>query len=471
MKRHELMKRPAAGGRGLASRLGIVLAASVVALVPSLCNAQVVAMDQVEKAVLAEDWEGAAQLLEGVSSDVAKSPDPVPRLVKGHVCLRLNRNNESVCLFLSVVTPEDLEACRLWAEKLVAGNENSAIARYFLGDVQSRLHKYPEAIATFTKGLQLKEGHPLIHNARGVAYAHNGQLARARVDFAEATNNPHVHLADAYANLGAFRIQRKDGAEAALEALNAALRVSPDFALALHERGCVRVVLKQTEDASKDFARALENAGCAAGMLSDDLLNCLAFTGTAPANRETIVRAIRENKLGTTFKTDLDLHVRMFEQQELNFLDRHNATVDIWDKFNSLPDEFKPPAMVDLKSAVEEHPAFGDPFTGITWNLHDNINDPNTGLAPRIFDTLSNFKILDSSIDLRSWEQNSLDNYENQGWFLREVDLDPGGVLASFKGSVFDDNEWPFTQLYGLAYDPQPVKPVLVAKKNVEETK
>ena len=52
----------------------------------------------ITKAVLSQDWQGVAELLRSVST---QTESPVLRLLKAHACLNLNRNNESLCLFLS----------------------------------------------------------------------------------------------------------------------------------------------------------------------------------------------------------------------------------------------------------------------------------------------------------------------------------------------------------------------------------
>ncbi|MFH1921782.1 MAG: hypothetical protein ABIP48_18105 [Planctomycetota bacterium] len=310
--------------------LAVVLPAAVVlSAIPVF--AQDVAMDKLEEALLAENWPEASKLLDGVSADVKKSPNRVLRLIQGHVELVQNHNNESVCLFLSVTTPEDLEKCRQWAEELLKRNGDSAIAYYFRGDVESRLHNYEQAIALFTKGLEKRKGHVLLHNARGVAFAHSDtpkQVRLARVDFQAATSDPNVPLADAHANLGAFRIQRKDGADRAIEAFNKALEISPDFALALHGRGCIRIIQKQMKEAQRDLEAARENAGCAIGLLTRDLLNAAVSVGGVDVNGKKVLQiALNEKGVGATVVYD---HQDFADGATDTFIVEHNMEVTTW---------------------------------------------------------------------------------------------------------------------------------------------
>jgi tetratricopeptide (TPR) repeat protein len=283
-----------------------------VMLSASPAAAQDVAMDKLENALLAEDWQEVADLLDGVTADVKKSPNPVLRLIKGHAQLVMNKNNDSVNLFLSVTTPNDLEKCRQWADDLLNHNGENAIAYYFLGDVESRLHNYEQAIRLFTMGLNKRNGHVLLHNARGVALAHvtdpkNATAVRlARGEFEAATSDPSVQLADAYANLGAYRIQRKDGADTALAAFNKALEISPDYALALHGRGCIRIIQRQMKEAKLDLEAARQNAKGAIGLLSHDLLNAAVMVGGIDEDGKKVLRlALKKEGVGATTTWDI----------------------------------------------------------------------------------------------------------------------------------------------------------------------
>lgn len=57
-------------------------------------------------------------------------------------------------------------------------------------------------------------------------------------------------------------IQSRTGPNGALDAFNKALKLSPDFALALNGRGCAQFALGRWEAALKDFKEAREKADC-----------------------------------------------------------------------------------------------------------------------------------------------------------------------------------------------------------------
>src|SRR5207244_3770458 len=66
--------------------------------------------DQVEASLLAEDWPRVSDLIAEFTSQMPA----VQRLILGHACLALNRNNESVTLFLESDAPADRQAWERW---------------------------------------------------------------------------------------------------------------------------------------------------------------------------------------------------------------------------------------------------------------------------------------------------------------------------------------------------------------------
>lgn len=226
---------------------------------------------RLEKALLSEDWKKVADLLGSVDTE---TPSPALRLIKGHACLALNRNNESLCLFLSVSTDEERKEWEKWTHDFANKNQKSAIAYYFKGDALARLKQWDNALIAFNDALKLKQNHPLVLNARGVTYAAMGSLDNALIDFDHATVASEV-FADAFCNLGAVAIQQKEGAKGAETDFTRALNKSADFAFALYGRGCVMLVLGKWEKANEDLRKAILLANCLSGMLSSDIENIL----------------------------------------------------------------------------------------------------------------------------------------------------------------------------------------------------
>lgn len=240
-----------------AARVVLLITALLTAL-PATAAAQTVSIKAVEAAVLQEQWEQVAKLLESVSDDVKKSPNPVLRLIKGHACLALNRNNESLCLFLSVTGPDDLEKCRVWAERLAARNSKDAIAHYFKGDMLARLERWDEAIAAFDHELTSHPHHAMLLNARGTAYCAVGRWDDALVDLTMSTL-VDPRFADAHASLGAMWIQRRSGPGGAMASFLQALRLSSQFALADNGKGCAEFARGEWESANQSFAKGAKN--------------------------------------------------------------------------------------------------------------------------------------------------------------------------------------------------------------------
>jgi tetratricopeptide (TPR) repeat protein len=247
----------------------------------------------VETAVLAEQWQKVVDLLEA-RKDLGKSP--VARMVKGHACLALNRNNESLCLFMSVSSAEELAEWDRWAKALAQSNPRNAVAHYFSGDASARLQKWESAPEAFEKARGVNPRHALTWNATGVYLAAMGQTDKALTAFMSAAeSNPG--FADAYANMGALAIQEKDGARGALDDFDVALvpNLSPDFAIALYGRGCVRAVLGRWDEAQKDIEDAATKSGCLKGLIEGSVSRMLEYIDTQSRRQIELAKASGEN--------------------------------------------------------------------------------------------------------------------------------------------------------------------------------
>lgn len=227
--------------------------------------------EQLEQAILAENWEKVVSML----SDANEPNLPaVFRLVKGHACLATNRNNESLCLFLNATSQEGLLEWQRWSQDFATTHPESPIAYYFKGDSYARLEQWNQAIADFNTALEIDPNHPLALNARGIAHAGKQQFDSALCDLLNALHtNPR--FADAYANLGFLAIQENEGPSGAIEDFNKALEISPDFAIAVYGRGCVKSVLGQWEDSRKDIENADEKTDCLSGLIRTNVAHVL----------------------------------------------------------------------------------------------------------------------------------------------------------------------------------------------------
>lgn len=213
---------------------------------------------ELEEAVLAERWGSVVDLLASVT---AEDTSTVARLLKGHACLALNRNNESICLLLGGMRGDTTKQWRKWTDRFMKNHLGSAIAYYLVGDSYARLGQTDSALMAFDKGLTRNPKHPMILNAKGVAQASRGEWDAALATLTRATMVEST-LADAHASLGMLWIQRRNGASGALDAFNDALRISADFALARNGRGCAYFALGKWKEAEADFLEDTTAAGC-----------------------------------------------------------------------------------------------------------------------------------------------------------------------------------------------------------------
>jgi len=244
-------------------------------------------------AALQENWSRVAELAGG-----GEGLSPVERLLAGHAELTLNRNNESMASFLSVLSPDDsadeLGQWLQWAREFREKNPASAIACYFEGDALARLQQWPAAIDAFNAGLKLAPGNALLLNARGVSFAATWEMDRAVVDLTAATKaNPR--LADAFQNLGSTWVQRQTGAIGARRALDNALVLSPDSVVALTLRGGVFLVQQKPLNAQADVEQAAKQAGPLAQAVHGRIQNMVGLMSHPHATEMQLARADGEN--------------------------------------------------------------------------------------------------------------------------------------------------------------------------------
>lgn len=157
-------------------RLGILGALTCLLLLsnisPGAVNAQTAWQPdaRLEAAILKEDWSRVAALLGSAKNLAAPA-----RLVKAHAYLALNRNNESLCLFLNASSKDDLGKWEEWTRDFARKNPQTTVAHYFRGDALARLRQWDDALMAFVRAIELHPKHALALNSRGAIYAARGQ--------------------------------------------------------------------------------------------------------------------------------------------------------------------------------------------------------------------------------------------------------------------------------------------------------
>jgi len=210
----------------------------------------------VKRTLLEEDWNKTFQLLEYVNE---KTDSPVARIIKGHACLALNHNNESINYFFSISSEYQIKQWLEWSGKLCKNNPNSPITYYLKGDALARNVNMDIAIECFNKSIEINDEYFLAYNARGVVYAIKGKVKLARIDFSKAIRLSNSNFADAFSNVGFLLIQQNIAIDGALRNFSKAINISNDFALAHHGKGCIELLLKN-EKATQTLLKASNEA-------------------------------------------------------------------------------------------------------------------------------------------------------------------------------------------------------------------
>lgn len=223
----------------------------------SLVNAELVPVidKKVEAALLAEDWERVAKLLDSVSPE---TPSSVLRMIKGHAGLALNRNNGSVTLFYSM-TVEDMKKYAQWGEAFASENSYKSMAHYFQGDVYSRIGDLPQAHKHFTKSIETNTSNYLAWNARGVISTLRKEYDNSMKDFNNALSLKPDFI-DVNNNIAMMRINQGQGRKGAIKRFQSVIKSDSKFALAYHGLGCLELLKAQrlAPEENQNIQQALE---------------------------------------------------------------------------------------------------------------------------------------------------------------------------------------------------------------------
>jgi tetratricopeptide (TPR) repeat protein len=435
------------------------------------------------KAALAENWGKIIDVL----AKVRDANLPVEyRIIRAHAFLATNGNNESFRLFSISSSEADLLQWKNWSQDLLRDHPKAVIAHYFWGDALARLGDWKGAIGAYSEMLDGKKHvkHPLLFNARGVAFARDNEPGKARVDFEEAVKFSKGKLADAYANIGVLRIQEKNGAEAAKEAFNKAIEITPTFALAFHERACIRMVLAELAGVCDDFKTAEEYATCPAaaalmignrlqiaaywrGMSRNELLAAIRSgqeSGTTLYSRVDPYREVRQNwdtfkegagKVGGQWKSNrfTDAYQRLTPQQQAVFY-QNSMAPDL--RRDPTLNRIHKEAIVNLKVynekvaplAITSTAAAGLTARGVgPYLMREDVRAGLITLGVGVVSTqLSTAMERASSRNIVTATR--LIDLERIGVDTRRV----GGVDMSLDKITWDGGEWPFQGYYGLLF-------------------
>lgn len=426
-----------------------------------------------EQAILAEDWAGVAELLDSVN---AETVSPVDRLLKGHAALALNRNNESSCLFYSIVAAdsvgmeENIKEWVSWTQRFATKHPKKAIAHYFEGDARSRSEQWDAALTAFDQALQFEPNHALTLIARGLVYAITERWNEALVDLSRAGSQGD-NYAEAYASLGALWLMKKDGAKGAEEAFNKSLNISPDYATALYGRGSVRSVLGKWEEAEQDLEQVkeimLSDVDVEAGCLAEIIANNTAHTLSLLQSRDEIMLAGLQsenpsteiNRRITTMARNGHTGVGSVDYRALVNIAQRNP-------------EYAPEIQQKLDVAVRNSPnlaqnlriaenrvhfqgrmqqAFGSFWKGVDVSTSTRVEGKMAQVS-LAFERRTNWYKGNrgTAQDIINSGQR-LANTVNQ---IRPQAINPSGFKTEPEEATWDEGDWPFAAVNGLLYKP-----------------
>jgi tetratricopeptide (TPR) repeat protein len=265
----------------------------------------------IERAILSEDWKKVTELVPTAVTD----SNPVSlRLIRGHACLALNQNNESLRMFLSVASKPSLGEYESWSTSFASQHSEKAIAHYFKGDALARQGKWSGALEAFNTALKLEPRHSLTLNARGVCDALGGEWDQSLADFdAAAKSSPS--FSDAWANRGAMYVQRSTAAKGALSAFDTALKYSPESALAKMGRACALFGAGKFDEAETTMVSCQNQPE-----ITDILAINLTFVREARLALATKEIASADKEVGVSLKLDTQERVTAINHnlQEIN---------------------------------------------------------------------------------------------------------------------------------------------------------
>jgi tetratricopeptide (TPR) repeat protein len=412
---------------------------------PAAALAQTPEIAEVESALLDEKWEQVSQLLTEVDD---RNDSPPLRLIKVHASVKLNANNDALRISLAL-SKEDLEICKKWAEQFAANHPNNAVSHYFMGDVLARLESWDAALESLNRALNCSPQHVLSLHARGVVRAARGELDATRSDFREAATLDEG-LAESQVSRGIYLVQKRTSPEKALECFEKALQISPNYVLALNNRGSLKTVLRKWDEATADLNKARE---LASGGL-------LAFRPLVERNIAVLVyrrnKAIEDSlALASGLTPGTDIGETLNEMQSWTPGQRQRFTDGLNDatQFNdgimrnpAIPDSFN--GNLDLDVGVNALGPYieGGPSVNATWELKDRTNQ----------NMMHQHQLLDAIQEQFGVTPNEISNIE--GWMINHTPtfqrhLTPGGVSSSEVGRNVEAGHWDVFTVYGFLYN------------------
>ncbi len=211
---------------------------------------------------MARDLEGFLQ--EHLTGQIPRIPagQDIPPALNKLIAMSMAKNRED--RFSSV--PELLKALT-WVYKdhfkekpreLEVSEGFSAIDYNYRGVTYDKLDKYTEAVADYTRALELDSTFVLAYNNRGATFERLRRYDEALIDYSSAIQQAPT-LAHAYYNRGNVFSKKKKSLEA-IEDYTRAIQIDPNLMRAYINRGSEYYLIDSFQEALADFSAAIELA-------------------------------------------------------------------------------------------------------------------------------------------------------------------------------------------------------------------
>lgn len=409
---------------------------------------------KLEKAIIAERWDTVSDLLKNVTP---KTPSPVLRLIKGHAQLAQNWNNESVCLFLSASNPDDIKEWDEWTSKFEKLHDGVLVGRYLRGDALARLGAWDGAEAAFRAVLVPDKNpkHVLSLNALGLVHAARQDWDGALVEFTMASKL-RPDFADATASLGAYWVQKKDGAQGALKALDKAIKSSRDtFALARYGRGNILMVLGKFDQAAKDFNEALNSCELLQAQVRSNIIAMLERIQKTEEEQNQLVAELEQNP-GTAIETRFIEICRAVKSGDfggpmgnLNTLNKIMLSrPELRKVYAEEMKDISSPVNNRLQSTISQRLASNQNFWKTVGGLTGSLDFKPKGVGVGV------------EYDFKNIADHKARSGNNPAWnVMRNLLPQPrptAGFATSLAEATWDKGNWPFDATYSLGYQFMP---------------
>jgi len=166
---------------------------------------------EIESLLLKSEWDSLYELIH--KSPESLSNDPIIRMINGHTCLAINKNNESIYYFLETQVDSLLNEWFNYTKSLTVSNPKNAVAYYLAGDAYARLKQYDEAILYLDKSLGINPNFVLALVSKAVINAKNGNIDYGFVYFVKICQQFPDHI-DAKLSLAIIYLKYENFPEA-----------------------------------------------------------------------------------------------------------------------------------------------------------------------------------------------------------------------------------------------------------------